>query len=222
MSYLGNVPRTLTSAMKSRLEARAKRGHAAVDVEHLLPFATLGDPAAASFLRELAERHAWPTKKRGFVPLGMWAESIAVLLDGGARALVRGVKNQRLDADVVLGLLEEVDGPDAVEACLELSRSKGLESKARSALMMILGRGETVLPATLEAKLRKSAHAFLAKKRSDMDLATTYDLLATVGDLSSLTLMESAPATSATGPYAGARDEAMKQLARRLKITRRR
>lgn len=210
----------LLEARLTRLRARAKRRHA-VEVEHLVAFARLGDPAAAAPLRELAATHQWPRSGRGVVPLGAWVDAIAALLEQGVGALARQAKSKKLSPFIVVALLEEIPTHESTAALLELAKRADKEGDAEL-LAVSLGGLNTVFvgdpsfdaTGSHARTARALVHRILKRKLSSREAFDCYCVLQLVGDESSLALIASRPPL--TGDYKGEEAVAMRVLKRAL------
>ncbi len=203
-----------------RLRAKAKKKHA-VEVEHLLPFAQLGDKSAAAALRALADEHHWPRGGRGLVRLGTWVDVIALYLESGLASLVRQAKARKVDADFVVSLLEELEpSPEVARAGVELAEwaRKGKNASLVGSALDVVGThlddGDFAPDAKLAKAARSLAHEQLEGKLQPIDVFRCYKVLGAVGDASSLELMLSRPPL--TNEWKGSEKEPLAALRKRL------
>lgn len=201
------------AARLDRLRRRAARADG-VGVEHLLPFALLGDPAAAAPLREIAAEHHWPV--RGRLPLGAWAEAIATYLERGVAALLR--RTAREEPFVTVSLLEIIHTQESTAALLTLA-NRAEKAGDRALLSVTLTALNTLLvsasPTDAQVRAARSlAHRILRRKLAPSDAFDCYCILELVGDARSLALIEARPPL--TGDYAGEDKRVIRSLQRAL------
>lgn len=207
---------TLARRLDGLRRRAAKSG--GVGVEHLLPFAQLGDRDAATPLRALAAAHAWPM--RGRRPLGQWVEAIATYLERGVAGVVRRIAKD--SPFLAVSLLEVIHTAESTNALLTLANraDKAGDEELRATALSALNTLLVALPPT-EAQMRAArglVHRTLRRKLTSSDALGCYGILELVGDARSLALIQARPPL--TGDYAGEEKRVIRALQRSLATAR--
>lgn len=207
-----------------RLEAKARRGARAVDVEDLLALAAAREPGRSARLRALAA--GWPLRGREpgsaarVPPLGRWAAYVCAALEGGPDAVValaRTAEERALDAEdgfgeasLALGVLAAIPTEESVRGVLALAADAAADLDGRralavgcaSALNELTALGDPVAvgdePA---AAARAFLHALLARPLATAEAAVACCALRGVGDAASLEVLARVP--ELPRPWAG-------------------
>lgn len=116
----------MTRMDPERAALRRRAANGTLEVEHLLALAVQRDPAAATFIQELATEFAWPRENKIngelVAPLGRWAEVVCAYLAGGCQALIAYARQPEQDAArFAIGVLEELKNPQSVSALAALA-----------------------------------------------------------------------------------------------------
>jgi hypothetical protein len=199
-----------------RLDGKARRGARAVDVQDLLPLAAFRDGAAAAQLGTLAEGWARRGRVEGGaareVPLGRWADHVRAALEGGPGAVAARARDEaerRLDvedgfgeASIALSVLVAIRTEESLRAVLALAADaladldgrRALAVGCASALNELTAVGHAV-PVTDDVAVRARAflHALAVRRLSSVEVATACLALRSVGDESSVELVERLP-----------------------------
>jgi len=209
----------------SALRGKARRN--TLEVEHILAAAKAGVPGLSQELRRLAEEHDWSSVTHladgtHVAPMAKWAEVAGAYADGGLNS-IRELAEAPENAGYVIGLIEEIAPPEAVDALIaffpdamrEPARAPGTAWRLVEAYNRLLCFKGSLVPSDSQAEaIRSFLISCLAAAPSETQRAHVVYALRGVGDQSSLNLL--AEMNDFAPPHDSARTLAMRAIRRRL------
>jgi hypothetical protein len=205
---------------------RKKASDGSLEVEHLLREAKKATPGLAEELRSLARELNWPLDGRMqdgslVVPLGAWAEAVALYTSGGLPAL-QGFARDPGNATYVLALLEELKSAPAVEFLVDTfaglmaspERDLSLSVRIASALNLMLSLRPRAPISNANASI---VQGFLLRlypvARNEAERAIAVLALRGVGDASAIALLTRLPELAP--PWEGAVSSTIRAIKKR-------